>query len=99
MTKLPRLWDEKITTAKGRKVKRYRVRTFPDRINRRGVRTFARCYQFMVMDTKAKGVPPTMYPGIWPTFRTRKAAENWLKKTTVRSYQLQEVERKLDKIA
>lgn len=73
MTRLPRLWDEKIESAKGREVRRFGVNK---------TRTFY--HDMFYVHDKVTG---RYYAGC--EFRTRKTAENWLKKTTVRSYQLQ----------
>lgn len=92
MTKLPRLWDEKITTAKGRKVRRFSI---CENFHKMRSKTRSKCY---VVCDHAKISPRAAFNG-FPQFirgfRTRQAAENWLKRTTVRSYQLQELNAKL----
>jgi hypothetical protein len=86
--KLPRLWDETITTLHGRKVRRYSVRAHcRDMHPTRGV--------WIIWDKLKQRTLP-----VAPTFfRTRAAAENWLKKTTVRWYELATLNKALDRSA
>jgi hypothetical protein len=94
--KLPRLWDEKITTGKGRKVRRYGVHS------RKGFFRLGTAYagtaifqRFTIWDKLKQRTLPVA-PAF---FRTRAAAENWLKKTTVRWYELAMLNKALDKCA
>jgi hypothetical protein len=72
VSKLPRLWDEKIPSGKRTTIQRYDVR-FRRRAGSR----------FIVWDRLDKHVMPDVG---W--FQSRTGAENWLKKTTVRWYKL-----------
>jgi hypothetical protein len=98
MKKLPRLWGEKYVTASGRKVRRY----FVSRHNNMG--GFGG--YFYILDRKTNTVlwepkagPMVIYgsAGQYRTFRSKSAAENRLKRTTVRAYQIASVNAKLDR--
>jgi hypothetical protein len=91
MKKLPRLWDEKYTTPDtpdGEEEQRYCIESARSDSGQ----------SWMVWDNKRE-------EPVWDNeldcsarwFRTRKAAENWLKKTTVRAWKVQQVEKKLDR--
>jgi hypothetical protein len=88
--RLPRLWDERITTAQGRKVRRYSVH--------RNALWLGCRDQWAIWDELKRREFPHPDGKSWQVcaFRTRDAAENYLKRTTVRSYELARLNAKLD---
>jgi hypothetical protein len=104
--KLPRLWDEKITTAKGRKVRRYVVRRFRGGWPMAGGLYNASGNRYTIYEQMpvcsaihSRWLPNparATYPKCY-VFRTRAEAESWLKKTTVRSYRLAMLNATLDR--
>jgi hypothetical protein len=97
--KLPRLWDERITTAKGRKMRRYGVRWNRPDASYRGVGRPVRTAYFTIWDKLHKRELPHPDGSAWQVcvFRERYVAENFLKRTTVRSYELARLNHALDR--
>jgi hypothetical protein len=99
MKKLPRMWDEKYTTATGRKYRRFVARQqHPDGPQ------LAYSWQWYTFDRKHK--KPLQDVPIKPNqifregvrfFRTRRGVKHYLECTTVAAYRLREVELKLDR--
>jgi hypothetical protein len=86
--------------AHGKRRKRYGVTatTEVNRVMAMGFENYLDDGFFVVWDTVRKQPlwdPKQEYPG-WHWYRTRQAAWNWLKKTTVRWYRIREVEAKMD---
>jgi|HubBroStandDraft_1064217.scaffolds.fasta_scaffold647214_2 hypothetical protein len=104
--KLPRLWDANILSAKGRKVRRYVVHRFRGYLAGGLYNPSGNRYTIHEKMPVCSAIYSRWLPNpartTWPKcyiFRTRAAAENWLKKTTVRSYELAMLNKALDRSA